>query len=349
MRSLTTSIFAIVFSLVFLPIGAEAHHSFAATFEAETVAELEGEVMSVQWRNPHVLFTLKVSDAEGKETLYDIESHSLSIMRRMDISPNALKVGDRIRVAGHPARRTDNAMFVLNALLPSGQEIVFDPFGAPRWGENIGTTKVWQATEGDAGSTSDGIFGIWITSVTHPDAWLFPEAFDLSLIANYPLTDEAQAALAAFDPLTDIPTLNCAAKGMPTIMEQPYPMEFVEDGDRILLRLEEYDTLRTIHMTETPAPVGNRPSDLGYSTGHWEGGTLVVKTTNIRYPFFDSVGVPLSGEVDIVERFTPSDDGSQLKLEMTVTDPATFTEPVHIGKTWLAISGVQVEPYECTK
>ena len=48
-----------VLCLVFLPAVATAHHSFAATFDIATISELEGEVMSVRWKNPHVLFTIK--------------------------------------------------------------------------------------------------------------------------------------------------------------------------------------------------------------------------------------------------------------------------------------------------
>ncbi len=334
--------------LSFLPVVAAGHHSFTATFDVGVINEWEGEVTSVQWRNPHVLITLRATDDQGQQTIYEMESHSLSIMRRMDISSDALSVGNRVKVAGHPARQTENSMFVLNALLPSGQEIVFNPWGAARWTENIGTTEVWQATEEDAEAQQDGIFRVWSTAVNHPNAWPFPEMFDLSLISNYPLTEEGLAALEVFDPLTDLPTVNCVAKGMPTIMEQPYPMEIVDQGDRILLRIEEYDTLRTVHMNETAAPADQPSTDQGYSTGRWEGDTLVVRTTNVSWPFFDSVGIPLSEAVEIVERFTPSDDGSRLDLVMTVTDPATFTEPVEVGKTWLALPGIQVEPYECT-
>ena len=333
--------------LGFVPIGVIAHHSFAATFDPDVVAELEGEVTSIRWANPHVLFTLDGTDAQGRKTVYEIESHSLSIMRRMEISGDALSVGDRVRVAGHPARRSDNAMFVLHALLPSGQEIIFDPWGEPRWSENIGTTEVWQATVDDAEVGDGGIFRVWSTAVNGPNAWPFPEAFDPSLISDYPLTEAAQASLAAFDPLTDLPTLNCAVKGMPTIMEQPYPMEIVDQGDSILLRLEEYDTRRTVHMDRTAAPENQPASNLGYSTGRWEGETLVVTTTRISWPFFDSVGIPQSEAAVLVERYTPSEDGTRLDFTMTVTDPATFTEPVEVGKTWLALPGNQVEPYEC--
>lgn len=271
-----TRSWAVIALLALLPLTASAHHSFAATFDVATIDELEGVVTHVQWGNPHVLFTITVPNEQGKETIYEIESHSLSIMRRMDISSDALNVGDRVRVAGHPARHTDSGMFVLNALLPDGREIVFDPLGGPRWAENIGSTEIWQATEQDAVAQRNGIFRVWSTTFSAPGAFPFPEIFDPSLNNRYPLTDGARAALAAFNPQTDTPTLSCAPKGMPTIMEQPYPLEFVDQGGTIVLRMEEYDTVRTIHMNEPPASPGTPASRLGYSVGHWEGNTLVV-------------------------------------------------------------------------
>ena len=52
--------------------------------------------------------------------------------------------------------------------------------------------------------------------------------------------------------------------------------------------------------------------------------------------------------MELVERFTPSVDGSRLDYALTVTDAATFTQPVVMDKYWLWIPGVRVEPYECT-
>ena len=102
MTKLKLSLWIAVMHIAFLPAVTTAHHSFASTFDVAVMAELEGEVMSVRWRNPHVLFTLRTTDAQGDEVTYKIESHSLSIMRRTGISPDALKVGDNIKVAGHP-------------------------------------------------------------------------------------------------------------------------------------------------------------------------------------------------------------------------------------------------------
>jgi hypothetical protein len=167
-------------------------------------------------------------------------------------------------------------------------------------------------------------------------------------LTSYPLTPAARAALAAFDPLTDAPTLNCAPKGMPTIMEQPYPMEFIDQGERIVLRLEEYDTVRTIHLGST-TPADQPRSLLGHSVGRWEGETLVVKTTRTNWHHFNTEGVQLlSDDVELVERFTPAADGSRLSYELTVTDPATFTEPVVLKKSWLSLPDVAVQRYQCT-
>jgi len=337
-----------VVCIAFLPAVATAHHSFAATFDIATMSELEGEVMSVRWKNPHVLFTIKTTDAQGNAVLYNIESHSLSIMRRTNISSDALHVGDKVKIAGHPARRTANSMFVQHLLLPSGKEIVFDPFSQPRWAENVGTTAKWLATTDDAQDERTGVFRVWSTSFEDLSvAFPFPETMNPSLIHNYPLTAEAKASVAAFDPVTDIPTLDCAPKGMPVIMEQPYPMEIAEDGSDIQIRLEEYDTLRTIHMGAEDAGTDRTSSRLGYSTGRWDGTTLVVETSAVNYGHFDTVGIPLSNAATITERFIPSEDGKSLDFKMTVVDPATFTKPVELSKRWLALPGASVQPYEC--
>ena len=49
----------------------------------------------------------------------------------------------------------------------------------------------------------------------------------------------------------------------------------------------------------------------------------------------------------IVERFTPSEDGSPLDYAMTVIDAATFTKPVVLEQYWLYLPSVQLLPYQC--
>ncbi len=338
---------AIFYGLLVFPFTALGHHSISATFDSDTTIELEGEVTRVLWRNPHVRFTIRAADESGQDMLWEIESQSVSTLRRKNVSTVLVSVGDKVRVAGNPSRRAVNELHASNMLLPSGQEVVLSGAGEPRWTEQaLGTSGPGFVSAGDTSDPGRGIFRVWSTVFSTP--MLLPEisaSFDLY---SYPLTATARAAVAAFDPSEDSPIGNCEAKGMPTIMEQPFPMEFTEQGENILLSLEEYDLVRTIHMG-TGARFDEQPASLlGYSTGRWDGSTLDVTTTHVNWPHFDTVGIPLSEAVEIAERFTPTEDGSRLDYEMTVTDPATFTEAVQLEKYWLWLPDIEVGRYECT-
>jgi hypothetical protein len=327
-----------------LPFAAFGHHSFATTFNPAIITELEGEITEVRWRNPHVSFTLKTVDGSGVETLWGIETHSLSIMRRMDLATAFIHVGDEVKVAGNPARRSDlNAMFVQNILLPDGSEWVFRGSAgsdALRWSDRLmGTADTWFATEGEASEAERGIFRVWST--------IFSASGGGGGDPSYPLTESARAALAAFDPIATPLLADCAPKGMPYIMTQPYPIEFVEQDNTILLRIEEYDLVRTIHMRSAAAAENQPPSLLGYSVGDWEDNTLVVRTTRVNYPYYNESGLPQGGASEYVERITAARDGSRLDYEITITDPATFTEPVVREDSWVWLSDVKVEPYDC--
>jgi hypothetical protein len=340
-RAFAASVLAIA-----LPGAAAAHHSFFGRFDTQRLVELEGEVTEVLWRNPHAYFSLR---ADG--TVWEIETSSLTVLKRMGIDEGTIRVGDRIRIAANPPAGDKKEMYARHVLLPDGRELLLNVGLAPRWTERdraVGDESLLMAREGDPSRPDLGIFRVW--SHTRTIARLFPEVVDASADVNaYPLTPAARAQLAEFDRSTDNPTANCVPKGMPTIMEAPYPIEFVRQasGD-ILLKLEEYDLTRPIYMRADVARELPQPSPLGFSTGRFEGDTLVVTTARIDWPFFSQLGIRQSPAVEIVERFTPTADGSRLDYEMTVTDPATFTRPVVLRQHWLWLPSVTLLPYECT-
>ena len=326
------------FLLALTSVPAPAHHSVVANFDAGTTVEAEGVISDIAWRNPHILFTLTTADG----TDVTLDTHSLSIMRRLGASEPFVEIGDTVKVAGWPSRRGEG-MFVNNMLLPSGEEFVFD-FGAEpadlRWSDRMwGSNEKWFAETGDASAAERGIFRVWSTTLAGGGAFF--------MRPPYPLTAEAQAFNDTFDMLTDDPLFNCAPKGVPAIMSNPYPIEFVDRGDTIEVRIEEYDLLRTIYMDPATAPPPSA-SLLGHSTGRWEGETLVVETTRVNWGHLDGRGVPMSEQAVIVERFTPTEGGARLEYEVTVTDPTNLTEPVVMGKSWVYLPDVRVEPYECT-
>jgi hypothetical protein len=315
-----------------------AHHSVNVTFDASQLNELEGEIVDLSWRNPHITFTLAVDDG-GNQTTWEIETHSVSILRRMEgIDQNMFQIGEKVKVAGHPSRNDANQLFVLNVLFANGQEVVLQPGSPPIFsGQTISSSGSWLASEDQAVTSDDGLFQTWTTTFTLGN--LNPTNPD------FPFTESAKEHIANFDPFTDSPTLNCNPKGMPAIMGQPYPIRFEDRDGLIVLYLEEYDTVRTIFLNDSNQPQGN--SILGVSQGQWEGDTLVVRTENANWTHFNDTGIPLSLDATMLERFTPASDGSRLDYSIEITDPATFSDTVEMTKSWLAIPGVEVQPYEC--
>ncbi len=318
------------------------HHSVAAYFDQTRVLEVRGEITSVKWRNPHVGFTLKVRNDEGQDVVWDIASTSLSHISRFDLAVDELTVGDVVTVAGSPSHRDSNALYATNVLLPGNREVVLRTSGERFWSD--GSDDRISIAEIEARDDADpdrSMFLVWSTVSGDPNQ-------DAIWEASYPLTDSARAAQASWDPIGNNPLAGCEQKGMPGIMNPPYPMALVDQGDVILYRQEEFDTVRTIYMDADSAPAEPDPSIMGHSVGRWEGATLVVETTHVSWPFFDGTGIPQSEDVELEERFTMSADGKRLNYTILVTDPSTFTEPVLLDRFWMWRPEIQIEPYNCT-
>ena len=174
------------------------------------------------------------------------------------------------------------------------------------------------------------------------------EANDIPTGLVLPYTLAAQAARDRYDPLTDDTALECIPQGMPGIMDNPFPIEFVTRGNDIVLHLEEWDAERTIHISGGEDREVQPTTPLGYSVGRWEEETLVVTTARIDWPFFDDVGTPQSADIETVERFSVSADAHRLNYTITATDPATFTEPVTLDGYWVWVPGQEIKLYNCT-
>ena len=318
----------------FVP-AAHAHHSTSAVYNRDgALIEAEGVITNVAWVNPHVRFEMRGAGADGVERLWKIESNSVSIVSRFGLSAEVVAVGTRVKVAGNSGRQANDVMFLTNMLLPSGQEILFGAGIQPRWSQQTIGSDIRGAVTADTQNL--GIFRVWTNTTSPPAFWG----------NNFPLTASAKATQAAFDPIADDPTKSCAPKGMPYVMEQPYPIEIAKDGDDIVLRLEEYDTVRRINMSSA-APSNTGATILGNSRGRWDNDALVVTTTNIGYRWFNGNGIPLGPAATIEERFALNDDGSRLNYTMTVADSATFTTPVTLRKAWEWRPGERVNPYQC--
>jgi hypothetical protein len=335
-----TILFSIT-SLFLLASSALAHHSAVAFFDEENMGEIEGVVTSTRWRNPHVAFEVTVTGVDGQNIVWSVESNSLNALERIGLSPDTVAVGDQLQFWGPLSKQGLPSMRAYNVLLSNREEILMMP--------HVSTERHWAANKlavavpvlqnkdvSESVELADGIFRVWTQG-------------RISLVnSELPLTQEAMAEKAAYDPLIDDPVLRCIPTGMPAVMDVTFPIEFIAQEDDIVLHLEQWDTVRTIHMTEgAVSPSGQSATREGYSKGRWESGVLVVETSNIDWMFFDDRGTPLSSAVSVIERFTLSVDQKELHWQATTMDPATFTEPVIQEQTFSWVPGERIRPYEC--
>ena len=106
-----------------------AHHSFAM-FEMEQNAQYSGVVTDWKWQNPHVHFTVQVSNAPGVDphTLgtWDVEGGSVNIMARQGWTRASYKLGDAIKLVGHPMKDGSKGISLFYAIRPDGTRLYHD-------------------------------------------------------------------------------------------------------------------------------------------------------------------------------------------------------------------------------
>jgi len=139
-------------------------------------------------------------------------------------------------------------------------------------------------------------------------------------------------------------TANCVPPGMPGIMAQPYPIEFLFTPGKVTLAIEAYGQMRRIFTDGRPQPPDPDPTFQGHSIGRWEGDTLVVDTVGFNEGHWLSVnGLPRTSQLHLVERFTRADYNT-LRYEATIDDPGAYTQSWKVG--WNLTWGPGQELYE---
>ena len=105
---MTASKFARIVSVALaatLTVGvAEAHHSYAATFDVDHQVNLKGTVVQFGFRNPHSYIQLEVPDGKGGTVRWSVEWSGTASLTRQGIDRGTLKVGDVVKVVASPSR-----------------------------------------------------------------------------------------------------------------------------------------------------------------------------------------------------------------------------------------------------
>jgi hypothetical protein len=105
----------------------QAHHSLAGVYDMKAEKEMAGTVDKVQFTNPHGSLSIMVKNADGTETEWIFTLGSVSALAQRGVGktgPNALHVGDAIKVKYLPAKDGHPLGFLKTVIYPDGHEIV---------------------------------------------------------------------------------------------------------------------------------------------------------------------------------------------------------------------------------
>lgn len=135
--------------------------------------------------------------------------------------------------------------------------------------------------------------------------------------------------LQAGDPPQD-DSARCRWPGVPSIIRTTMPQEFIVLPDRVVMLYEYMSQIRRIYTDGRKAPP---PEELdynynGFSTGHWEGDTLVAETVGLRADTTLLLGLPHTEQLKVVERYREVSPGL-IEADITMTDPGVLTGPWH--------------------
>lgn len=124
--------------------------------------------------------------------------------------------------------------------------------------------------------------------------------------------------------------LNCLPDGVPHADLLPEPFKIIQTPGEMLMLYEVETTFRQIYLDGRKLPEEPSPTWNGYSVGHWDGDTLVVESAGFNdRSWLDARGHGHSEDMRVEERFHRRDYG-HLEMQVTVTDPKTFTQPITI-------------------
>lgn len=159
----------------------------------------------------------------------------------------------------------------------------------------------------------------------------------------------ALEAAKKWNPRDDMSVKNaCKPPSIIYAMQGPFPLEIFQGTEFIIIKLEYFDMTRIVFMDGRPQPSADFPhSKLGFSTGKWEGKTLVVETTHLEAATITNNGLNHSEKVRVIERFRLSDDGTTLLSTQEFEDPEVLDNRGARFIAWKKKPGEHVYPYDC--
>lgn len=125
----------------------------------------------------------------------------------------------------------------------------------------------------------------------------------------------------------DDPLARCLPHGVPRVNTNGmFPFKIIQTPAEVVILYEQLGLFRQIFLDGRRLGPDPNPAWLGYSTGKWDGDTLVVETSGFNdKTWLDTFkGRPASELLHVTERFRRTSFGN-MEVRATIDDPKAFT------------------------
>ncbi|HUQ52756.1 MAG TPA: DUF6152 family protein [Gammaproteobacteria bacterium] len=346
----TSACLAVVAAALVVPVfPVLAHHSNSA-YQVDQIVTLTGTVKEWRWMNPHTWLLLTVQGEDGKTQEWAVEGRPPGILGRAGWNSTILVPGERVTVHASPAKNGDPEAIIARVTKADGTVLANQP-NFNREAASAAARPGAAAPVAAAGSRPS------FAGVYYPAGGEGGPAQAAARPANQPLPPPTRSSPTADGSQgrgPDAPKLtppylakwnvlaksrisgsyeydniaNCLPPGVPAMMSAAYGMEIMQDEQKITIFSEHQDALRRIFLDgrKPSAQVLADPTYAGYSTGRWEGDTLVVDTVALTTKSYIDGSSPHSDKMTVQERLRFVEPGV-LEDQIVVTDPEALTEP----------------------
>jgi len=356
--------FAVAFFTLAVALPVWAHHDLRAEFDEQKPVSLRGIVTRFEWSNPHAFLHVDVKDPSGEIVNWAVEWASPLDLHKAGWTRDALKVGDSVTVEGWLARDGSKLASGRTIVLASGKKLNEAPETeapvtrgqskpTPRWPDGHPRLGVVPGERGYwANPSAASLVETTVGNIRMDSNGLLANLNDAGKVAPFQPWAKGLYEYRQRTLLKDDPMLSCLPPGGPRMFQVAHGVQFLDQPERrriFVMSGGANRNWRLIYLDGRALPNSDdvTPTYFGYSSGHWDGDTLIVESDAFVERFwFSNGGLPHTESLRLIEKFSRPDFNT-LRFEVLVDDPGTYTRPWSSAWTLRWIANQDIQEYFC--